>query len=428
MDFTLPELGEGVYEAELVDWLVRPGDAVKRGQNLMEVLTDKATMEVPAPFAGTIETLSAEPGQTIKVGQTVLAYQPAGGQAAETSGERRRGGASVASGESSAKAVSATPVGARGRAAVAVRGNGPAGGVPVKAAPSVRLMARQLGIDIAGVQGSGPEGRILVEDLSRQVQPAEEAERSRTELIPFYGRAASEHGTAGTRIKYQGLRRKVGEHMVLAKGTIPHYTYVDECEVTDLVRLRESLRETFEKAGTHLTYLAFFVKAVVEALKEVPLVNASLDLQAGEIVLHDRYHIGIAVAAPGGLIVPVVHDADRLTFGELVREVDRLSREARSGKARREDLQGGTFTITSFGNIGGLLATPIIHHPEAAILGIGKIVRRPVFDQAGQVRPADMVYLSLSCDHRVLDGALAADFTNVLIRRLHNPAPLVVAK
>jgi pyruvate dehydrogenase E2 component (dihydrolipoamide acetyltransferase)/2-oxoisovalerate dehydrogenase E2 component (dihydrolipoyl transacylase) len=214
--------------------------------------------------------------------------------------------------------------------------------------------------------------------------------------------------------------------MVLAKRTIPHYSYVDECDVTELVRVRDGLKEAYARAGVKLTYLPFFVKAVAAALKEVPIVNASLDEEAGEIVLHDRYDVGVAVATPAGLVVPVVRGADRKDLGQLAREIDRLSAEARSGKARREDLQGSTFTVTSIGSIGGLISTPVINHPEVGILGVGKVVRRPVYDDAGQLRPAELVYLSFSFDHRVVDGAVGAVFSNAVIERLRNPLPLLL--
>jgi pyruvate dehydrogenase E2 component (dihydrolipoamide acetyltransferase)/2-oxoisovalerate dehydrogenase E2 component (dihydrolipoyl transacylase) len=400
MDFRLPELGEGVYEAELVSWLVKPGDTVKRGQNLMEVMTDKATMEVPAAFAGTITALSAQPGQQIKVGEVVLSYSPSERVPAAPKPE-----------------VAAVPVPNNTAAPSRRLAVTPSS---VKAAPSVRYLARKLGIDLTRVQGSGPHGRILIEDLSRHVQPHDgDGRRPPAEPKPDYG-------TPGTRIKLQGLRRKIAEHLVHSKRTAPHYTYVDECDVTEVVRLREQLREPFSQAGVRLTYLAFLVQAVVPALKKVPIVNASLDETAGEIVLHDHYHVGIAVATPSGLIVPVIHDADRKDLVQIAREIERLSGLARTGKIAREDLLGGTFTITSIGGIGGLISTPIINHPEVAILGVGKVVRRPVFDAAGNVRPADLVYLSLSFDHRVVDGAVGAAFCNAVIRRLQSPATLLL--
>jgi pyruvate dehydrogenase E2 component (dihydrolipoamide acetyltransferase)/2-oxoisovalerate dehydrogenase E2 component (dihydrolipoyl transacylase) len=419
MDFRLPELGEGVYEAELVSWQVKAGDTVKRGQNLMEVLTDKATMEVPSPFAGTITALHVEPGRQIKVGQVILSYGSVG-QSEEI-------GSTVAAETNASPAKETAPV-PRKEALVSASMKGTNGpnfteqrpGLPVKAAPSVRYLAQKLGIELSGVRGTGPGGRILIGDLAPHMAPADgEPRRAVAEPRPDYGKP-------GTRIKLQGIRRKIAEHMVLAKRTIPHYSYVDECDVTELVRLRESLREAFAQAGVKLTFLAFFVKAVTAALKEVPLVNASLDEGSGEIVLHDRYHIGVAVATPTGLIVPVIHDADRKDLAHIAQEIERLSNAARTGKIKLEELRGGTFTVTSVGNIGGLFSAPVINHPEVAILGVGKAVKRPVYDPGGNVKPADMVYLSLSFDHRVVDGAVGAAFGNALIRRLQNPAALVL--
>jgi 2-oxoisovalerate dehydrogenase E2 component (dihydrolipoyl transacylase) len=408
MDFQLPELGEGVYEAELVSWLVQPGATVKRGQPLVEVLTDKASMEVPAPFAGAITSLNAEPGQQVKVGQVILTYTPVG-QPTE------------APESSSPVKAAATPV------RQPASGNGPVSSAPrsdllVRAAPSVRYLARKMGINLAQVHGSGPEGRVLLDDLStwmKTTAPAVPAKPVPAEPVPDYGKP-------GTRIKLHGVRRKIAEHMVLSKRTIPHYSYMDECDLTELVRVRQGLKEPFARTGVKLTYLAFFVKAVTAALKEVPLVNASLDEATGEIVLHDHYHIGIAVAAPAGLIVPVLHDADRMDLGTIAREIERLSSAARAGKVRLEDLRGGTFTITSIGNIGGLISTPVINHPEVAIVGIGKIVKRPVYDDAGNLRPADLVYLSFSFDHRVVDGAIGTAFGNAVLRRLQSPLPLLL--
>jgi pyruvate dehydrogenase E2 component (dihydrolipoamide acetyltransferase)/2-oxoisovalerate dehydrogenase E2 component (dihydrolipoyl transacylase) len=298
--------------------------------------------------------------------------------------------------------------------------NGPttsSGRLPVKAAPSVRYLARKLGVDLSRIPGSGPGGRILLEDVTAGTLPA--AARPSIEPKPDYGRP-------GTRIKFQGVRRRIAEHMVLSKHTIPHYSYIDECDVTSLVRLRDELRDTFTEAGLRLTYLPFFVKAVVAALKEVAIVNASLDEAGGEIVLHDRYHIGIAVSTPAGLIVPVIHDADKKDLAGLAREIERLSADARAGKSKLDDLRGGTFTLTSVGNLGGLISTPVINHPEVGILGVGKIVKRPVYDDAGAIRPAELLYLSFSFDHRVVDGAVGAAFANVVLRHLRQPATLLL--
>jgi pyruvate dehydrogenase E2 component (dihydrolipoamide acetyltransferase)/2-oxoisovalerate dehydrogenase E2 component (dihydrolipoyl transacylase) len=433
MDFRVPELGEGVYEAELVAWHVKPGDVVKSGQTLAEVMTDKASMDLPSPFAGVIEELRAEPGQQFKIGQVLLTYHAGGKNDRLTSamatrpredgvgsdGDPPRRNVTKKSKQPVAAVVSASPSRPLSLATPAP------GGIrqPIRAAPSVRLLARQLGIDLVGVNGTGPGGRILASDLASLVrrEAPEEAERRLESRKP-----KADYGTPGQRIKLIGVRRKIAEHLVHAKHTAPHYSYVDECEVTALVSIREQLRESFAEKGVKLTYLPFFVKAVVAALKEVPIVNASLEAEAGEIVLHDRYHIGIATATPAGLVVPVVRDADQKDLIEIAREIERLSDEARMGRPRLEDLRGGTFTITSIGNIGGLISTPIINHPEVAILGVGKIVKRPVYDAAGNIRPADLVYLSFSFDHRVVDGAVGAVFANAVIKRLQTPAALLL--
>jgi len=403
MDFALPPVGEGLLEVELVRWLVSAGDAVTRGQPLMEVMSDKATMEVPAAFTGTISATLAEPGGKITVGQVVMRYdtgQPTGPVAVEPA----------------ASVEAAAPVAAKVAAVT-----GPVGG-RVPAAPSVRRMARELGVDLARVRGSGAGGRVLIGDLASSVRPAEANGHPVAKPAPV----RPDYGTPGSRVKLVGLRRKIAEHMVQAKRSIPHYAYVDECDLTDLVRIRGQLKEPFLARGVKLTYLPFIVKAVARALKEIPVVNSTLDEGANEIVLHDKYHVGVAVAAPNGLIVPVIHDADRKDIAAIATDIERLSGAARAGKAKLEDLKGGTFTVTSVGNIGGLISTPIINSPEVGILGIGKVTRRPVYDDAGNIKPADIVYLSFSFDHRVLDGAIGAAFGNAVIRRLRNPAALLL--
>jgi pyruvate dehydrogenase E2 component (dihydrolipoamide acetyltransferase)/2-oxoisovalerate dehydrogenase E2 component (dihydrolipoyl transacylase) len=391
-----------VYEAELVRWLVAPGDAVHHGQSLMEVMTDKATMEVPSPFEGTIRALNAQPGQQIKIGAVVLSYE----------------GSLVGAGTAPAGMPAAPPR----STSPAPAHNGPpvvTTTAAVKAAPSVRRMARKLGVDLTRLRGSGSAGRILIDDLAAGVQAS--PGKPQVALEPQL-----DVGVAGTRVKMVGLRRKIAEHMVASKRAIPHYTYVDEVDVTDLVKLRGLALDHFKQNGVKLTYLAFFVRAAVRALKDVPIVNATFDEKANEIVLHDHYNIGLAVATPGGLVVPVIRDADRRDIGDVAREIERLSAAARAGKAKREDLTGGTFTITSIGGFGGLISTPIINHPEVAILGVGKVVIRPVFDDKGNVKPADMVYLSISFDHRIVDGAVGALFGNALVKHLKNPAALLL--
>ncbi len=405
MQFKLPELGEGVLEAELVKWLVQPGESVAVGQPLAEVMTDKAVVDLPSPFAGQITELLVKDGDIVRVGAEILNYED---------GEAPKATADVAQQQPTDSPAPAASGNGEPVATTATR---------VPAGPAVRRKAKELGIDLSAVKGTGPGGRVLKADLETHAASPEE-----TSVHPAPTRvgAAPQPGP-GTRIPLRGLRRTIAQHMVRSKQTIPHYSYIDECDVTELVRLRDSLRPVFEKDGVKLTYLAFIVKAVAEALREVPQVNASLDEEAGEIVVHEQCNVGFAVATEDGLIVPVIHDVDCLGVRKIAAAIERLSGEARSGRARREDLTGGTFTVSSIGGIGGLVSTPIINAPQVGILALGKIIRRPVYDDRGELRPADLMYLSFSFDHRVLDGAVGATFANAIIERLENPALLLVS-
>ncbi len=415
MDFALPPVGEGLIEVELVRWLVKPGDAVARGQSLMEVMSDKASMEVPSAFAGTVSETLAEPGTKISVGQVILRYDTGDGAKVEQEPAAKPAAAASAP---APKAVAATP--ARNGPS---NGHNTAGKLPA-AAPSVRLLARKLGVDLGAVHGSGPAGRILHEDLAPYVAAkAPKAESAAKAPSPTAG---LNFGAPGTRIKMLGMRRKIAEHMVAATRAIPHYSYIDECDLTDLVRLRTQMKETFARVGVKLTYLPFMVKAVARSLKEIPIVNCTFDEASQEMILHDRYNIGFAVATPNGLIVPVIKDADKKDIAAIATEIDRLSADTRAGRPQLEDLKGGTFTVTSIGNIGGLISTPIVNHPEVGIMGVGKLIRRPMYDAHGNIRPADLIYLSFSFDHRVVDGAVGAAFGNAVIRQLQNPASLLL--
>ena len=233
-------------------------------------------------------------------------------------------------------------------------------------------------------------------------------------------------GRAGTTIPLAGLRRKVAEQMVRSAHSIPHYSYIDACDVTALVRLRDDLVGPLQAEGIKLTYLAFWVQAVVRALREVPIVNATFSEEDRTITLHDRYDIGIATATEKGLVVPVVRNADRLSLAETARTIDQLVQAVRTMRAKPDQLRGSTFTITSVGNFGGLASTPIINHPEVAIMGVGKIRRVPRYDEQGELRPVDEVYLSFSFDHRIVDGAVGALFANKVIDLLRHPGRLLV--
>ena len=413
MDFPLPPVGEGLFEVELLRWLVKPGDAVARGESLLEVMSDKATMEVPSPFAGTVTETLGTPGEKLKVADVVLRYHAAGGPRAVATAVLEPSAPGEPRASATGVLLERNPVANGLGSPVVVRA--------VAAAPSIRLLARKLGIDLATVRGSGPGGRVLIGDVMPLI-PSRNGDTPK----PNPPSPAFDFGTPGTRVKLTGLRRKIAEQMVASARAIPHYTYVDECDFTELVRLRAQLKDPLAKLGVKLTYLPFVLKAVALALKEVPIVNATHDDATGETTLHDHYHLGVAVAAPAGLFVPVVKDADRRDIVGLAREIERLSAGVRAGKSKPDDLRGGTFTVTSIGSVGGLIATPIINRPEVGILAVGKIVRRPVYDDAGNVRPADLAYLSFSFDHRVIDGAVGASFGNAVIRRLQAPAALLL--
>ena len=418
MDFALPPVGEGLIEVELVRWMVQPKEAVRRGQSLVEVMSDKATMEVSADFTGTITETIAEAGSKIQVGQVLLNYTPEG-EATEEVHPAIPGRMPIIRGELSGLLQSTNGK----HDAIAAPVKQLASAVQHPAAPSVRHMARKLGLDLAQVKGTGPAGRILHDDLAKHIQTL--AARDATPPIQT-ARILFDTGTPGTRMKLTGLRRKIAEHMTASKHNIPHYSYIDECDLGDLVRIRGQLKDKFAKAGVKLTYLPFFVKAVARAMKEIPIVNATFDTASQELTMHDTYNIGIAVATPTGLIVPVLKDADKKDIAAIATEIDRLGSDARAGKAKLDDLKGGSFTLTSVGNIGGLISTPIINAPEVGIMGIGKIVTRPVYDKEGEIVPAEMVYLSFSFDHRVVDGAVGATFANSVIHQMQHPAALLL--
>ncbi len=426
MEYRVPELGEGVYEAELVQWKVQPGDAVQAGQNLVEVVTDKATMELPAPFSGRIEQLLAGPGQMVRIGDPILAYSPSDAEdrtvdrseepsAADRSATVKTFGTAANSAATVLKQRQDTTVDVPKTAAAS---NSPS---RVKAAPSVRRMARALGVDLGRVKGTGPGGRILIDDVAAQAS-SKPAATKKTRAA----RHILDLGVAGTRIPVRGIRRRVAENMILSKKIVPHYSYVDECDVTAMLALAQALKRPLHDHGVHLTNLAFFVKAVANALQEVPIVNASLEEETAEIILHAHYHIGIATTTNKGLTVPVIRDADKRDLVDIAREIERLTRAVRAGKLHPEELQGGTFTISSVGAIGGMVTTPIINHPEAGIMGVGRVFKRPVYNDAGDIVPASILYLSFSFDHRIVDGSVGATFGNAVIRQLTNPAAMLL--
>ena len=397
-DVKLPDIGEGVAEGEIVRWLVKVGDSVKEDQPLVEVMTDKASVEIPSPRTGTITALYAEEGATVPVGTTIISIAVAGGTGAATPAAPATSAVAAHGGAVTAEVPAAAGAGAR-----------------IEATPAVRALAKTLGVTLESVSGSGPGGRITADDVKA-------AAGSSAPASPTAASAAANSANSDeTRQPLRGLRRRIAEHMRRSLSTAAQFTFVAECDFTALVEHRTQAATRAQAAGIKLTYLAYLFRALPLVLREFPLLNSSLDDAAHEIVLKKRFHIGLATNTDEGLTVPIVHDADRLGLFAIAREIDRLAIAARDHKLKLEELQGGTFTVTSTGAKGGVLATPILHHPQVAILGVHSITKKPAVVH-GQIVARDIGNLSLSLDHRVVDGAVGADFMYALIERLQTPS------
>jgi pyruvate dehydrogenase E2 component (dihydrolipoamide acetyltransferase) len=397
IELKLPDVGEGIAEGEIVRWLVAEGAEVKEDDPLVEILTDKANVEIPSPVTGTILKILAQPGQVVKVGGLLALIEPAAGESGTV--------AHVAA--SSDQPASVPREGKEpGQGSPPKRAGSPGGGV--LATPVVRKLAKDLRVELGEVPGSGTGGRITEEDVRRAAGPKAPAG------IPA-------ESTSEERIPFRGKRRMIARKMVAAKTRVPHALLVDEADVSGLLAERAKLREIGEREGVRITILPFLMKAVAGALQRHPALNASLDESREEIVLKTKVDVGMAVDAEDGLVVPVVRNADAKSVIELAREIERLSAAAREGTLAPGDLAGGTFTISSVGSIGGLFSYPVINVPEAAILAAHKIVSRPVV-RDGEIVPRDMMYLSLSFDHRIVDGGAATRFLNEVVQRIEASA------
>jgi pyruvate dehydrogenase E2 component (dihydrolipoamide acetyltransferase) len=416
-EFRLPDIGEGVAEGEVVQWYVKEGDRIAEDAPLVSVLTDKANVEIPSPRNGTILKIHAAVGEKVKVGGLLVTIEPAGPSPPTGSGTPRAAAppAPKASGTPTEPAAP-TP---------SPPAPPPASG-PVAAAPYVRRLAAERGIDLSTVRGSGPGGRIVEADLGSAGTPSASEAAARPAEAPAAAPkpAGGEPGDVAERIPIRGVRRVIAEHMSESTHRAAPFTYVEEIDVTELVSLRDRMAKHVEKQGVRLSYLPFIVKGVVAGLRAHPRMNATMDDEKNELVVRSAYHIGIATAAPDGLIVPVVRSADQKSVAQLAREIQDLAERGRAGKLNRNELSGSTFTITSLGALGGVLATPILNYPEVGILGVHKIVRRPVYRADGSVGPADLMNLSVTLDHRVLDGIVGAQFLATVKGYLEDPHQL----
>jgi pyruvate dehydrogenase E2 component (dihydrolipoamide acetyltransferase) len=384
---------------------VKPGQNVKEDDPLVEVMTDKATVMIPSPRKGTILETRGDEGGIVKVGSILLTLDTGDGKVAPVPEKAVKAEAAPAPPEKKTQEAAPTAEPSKGRAL---------------ATPALRKMAQDMGIDINTVTGTGPGGRITREDIenySRVAKAKTPAASSKAAKIP--GEEKVEE------VPFRGLRKRVAEKMVESKTHAVHYTYVDEIDMSELVKLRNSAKDLATDRGVKLTYLPFIIKALVEGLKKYPMLNSSLDEKAGKILIKHHYHIGIGVATPDGLTVVVLKHADQKSLFQLAQEIDRLSESARQNKVALEDLKGSTFTITSLGTMGGMFATPVINYPEVAIVGIHKIEKRPVVHE-NQIVIRDRMYMSLSFDHRVVDGAIGAEFTQYVKNFLENPALMFI--
>jgi 2-oxoisovalerate dehydrogenase E2 component (dihydrolipoyl transacylase) len=411
----IPDIGEGIAEVELVAWHVKPGDVVAEDQGLADVMTDKATVEVPSPVNGKVVALGGEVGQLMAVGSELIRIETDADVAVTPSPSGGAQGRGQAVPKKAATPPPPPPPPSQ---------PSPAGGRsqterPI-ASPSVRRRAWELGIDLAQVSASGTAGRIMHADLD-----ALAAKGAKPSTSP--GRTGGSASRAGVdeRIPVVGLRRRIAQKMQEAKRRIPHFTYVEEIDMTELEALRARLNA--QERGVRLTVLPFLIRAITLAVRDFPQINAHFDDEAGVVTRHGAVHMGIATQTESGLMVPVVRDAHSLDLWQSAAEVARVSQAARNGKATRDELTGSTITLTSLGALGGIVSTPIINQPEVAIVGVNRIVSRPAI-HGGHMVPRQLMNLSSSFDHRVIDGQVAAQFIQSIRGMLESPALLFIEK
>jgi len=459
--FNLPDIGEGLVEGELVKWHVKEGELVQEHQPIAAVLTDKAEVEIPSPKTGKILKLHAKPGQKVAVHGPLVTYSDVKGASSTSSQfvavpQPEAAAAPAAQRPSrSASEVLATPMVRKmakdqGIDIGQIQGTGPQGRVlasdlktsrsggfaaaadnsGANATPAVKALANGLGVNLSGIRGTGPGGRISESDVRAAAPSAPTATAKRQEHTVAstpasgYPPVSVPRQDGDTTVPFTGIRRKIAEKMQQSRRTVAHVTHMDEVDMTAVLALREKLKPQAAKKGIKLTFLPFIIRALSKALSEFPMFNSSLDEAAGEIVIKRRHNVGIAVAAPQGLVVPNVKAAQDKDIWTLASEISTLAEKVRAKTIEVSALQDGTVTITNIGPIGGLFATPIVNHPEVAILGLMKLQKRPVV-RDDKVVVRSVMNLVLSFDHRVCDGADAASFTNTIIKHLENPQTLI---
>jgi pyruvate dehydrogenase E2 component (dihydrolipoamide acetyltransferase) len=418
-EFKLPDLGEGMHEAEVVQWLIKPGDTIKLDQTMVKVETDKAIVEIPSPVAGRVAEIRVQDGEVARVGDVLVVFEtPTNGDGSKPSTSAGAAGAPASVPASTSSAAPQTPVTKQ----------------RVLAAPAVRKLAFELGVDLEQVTTSQPNGRVTIEDVRAYVEqakvvstpPAEQKEtvQPAPQLMPAVAQKP-EQPVQDERQPLTGLRKRIAEHMERSWRIIPHATAFDEVDGEALASLREALKPAAEKRGVRLTYIPLLIKLLVPLLREFPIFNASLDDERREIIFKRSYHIGVATASPEGLLVPVLRNADHLTLLEIASNVERLVEGARKRTLSLPELSGSTFTLNNVGSFGGSSGTPIINHPEVAILAVGRLQDKAVVRQ-GAIIARPVMPLALSFDHRVIDGAMAGAFLARFKELVENPQQLML--
>jgi len=417
--FKLPDLGEGTVEAEIVNWRVKPGDTIAEDEVIVEVMTEKAAVELPAPVGGRVLSITGTPGDMVPVGADLIVIET-GTPATTAAGAPAPAAAPAAA---PASAPPARRAGANGAEAPAQAPAASARAGRVATSPAIRRRAHEAGIDLQQVTGSGPNGRILPKDLeafvARRSQPT--PLRPAPKAVP----SARASAAATEEIKVIGLRRLIAQRMSEAKRNIPHFAYVEELDITELESLRRHLNRKPADAAPSLTYLPFLALALIRVLRDFPQCNAHYDAERGVIVRHAAVHLGVATQTAEGLKVPVVHNAQELGLWELAAQMRRVAEAARTNKAKREELSGSTITITSLGKLGGIASTPIINAPEVAIIGVNRAVERPLVLE-GAIAIRLTMNLSSSFDHRFVDGYDAAAMIQALKEHLEHPATIFI--
>lgn len=416
-EFRFPDIGEGIHEGIIMKWFVSPGDEIKEGDSLAEVETDKVTTEIPSPRTGKVLELMAKNGDKINVGQVFVTIETSDGTETEVTKEVVEEETAGVVGEVIASSEVIPP----STEAVTISDK-----VEVKkvlATPVARKLAKDLGVDINKVVGTGPNGRVMKEDIYKFKEESSSPkieETPRVEVKPQVSEPIVISDDRVERIPLTRIRKTISDRMTQSRFTIPHTTAMDEIDISKLVQFRKKYKDILREEDVNLTYLPFVIKAVIVALRKFPEFNASLDMEKEELILKHFYNIGIATDTDRGLMVPVIQNADKMSIIDLAKAIQDVSTRAKENKIELNELKGGSFTITNYGSIGGYFGIPIINYPESAILGLGRIVRKPIVVD-DDIVIADILPVSLSYDHRIIDGASGARFINVLKDLLSDP-------